>query len=91
MVPYVGDIWSLGMTIVYLFNRHHRKDQKDELSSYLKMDPESEIDIINFILMENPTPSFKDEKLTRFVNECLEKNPKLRPTAAKLIQHHLFI
>ena len=79
-----ADIWSLGITVLELCHGH---------APFAKYQPMK----VLLMTLQNPPPQLEAEQaesghhfsraLRDFVSVCLQKDPKRRPTAAKLLEH----
>lgn len=81
---YKADIWSLGITAIEL---------AQGLAPYFGYPPIK----IYLLTLDGSPPSMSDAASAKFssiykdfVSACLQKDPKLRPTAKELLQHPLF-
>jgi len=81
---YHADIWSLGITVLELCHGH---------APFAKYPPMK----VLLMTLQNPPPQLEAEQaetghhftrgLRDFVSVCLQKDPKRRPSAAKLLEH----
>ena len=77
---YDADIWSLGLTVLHLATGKYPYDLDGGIAG------------LAFQVVGEPAPTPKSEdrcstSLTDFVARCLQKDPKLRPSAADLLRH----
>ncbi|KAI0567476.1 Serine/threonine protein kinase [Gracilaria domingensis] len=81
---YKADIWSLGITAIEL------AQGRAPYHSYPPMK-------VLFFTLQNPPPTLTGPAASRFsqeyhdfVADCLQKDPKIRPSAKQLLKHKLF-
>lgn len=82
---YKADVWSLGITAIEL------AEGRAPYTNYPPMK-------VLFLTLQNPPPTLTTEhseqfsqKYKDFVLQCLQKDPKERPTVKQLLKHPLFV
>eukprot|EP00798_Chlamydomonas_sp_ICE-L_P001381 gene1381-32748_t len=76
-----ADIWSFGITLLEMAHGH---------APFAKFSPMK----VLFMTLQNPPPTLDDQGRKQFskalkdlVTRCLQKDPRVRPTAAQLLEH----
>mmetsp|Transcript_30948 Transcript_30948/g.68544 ORF Transcript_30948/g.68544 Transcript_30948/m.68544 type:complete len:838 (-) Transcript_30948:1294-3807(-) len=79
-----ADIWSFGITLLEMAHGH---------APFAKFPPMK----VLLMTLQNPPPTLDDKGKKHFskymrdvVTRCLQKDPRLRPTAAQLLEHKFF-
>ncbi|KAG1678629.1 hypothetical protein FOA52_012636 [Chlamydomonas sp. UWO 241] len=79
-----ADVWSFGITMLEMAHGH---------APFAKFPPMK----VLLMTLQNPPPSLEDKGKRHFskamrevVAKCLQKDPRLRPTAAQLLEHKFF-
>ncbi|CAN8069901.1 unnamed protein product [Agarophyton chilense] len=81
---YKADVWPLGITAIEL------AQGRAPYYNYLPMK-------VSFFTLQNPPPTFTGPAASKFsqishdfVADCLQKNPKIRPSVKQLFKHKVF-
>lgn len=79
-----ADIWSFGITLLEMAHGH---------APFAKFPPMK----VLLMTLQNPPPTLDDKGKKHFskamrdvVSRCLQKDPRLRPTASQLLEHKFF-
>lgn len=81
-----SDVWSLGLSLVEMLTGHFPYPS----NSNMRAEPLPPIELLQCIVNESPPRLSMDlfgDALRDFVDICLQKNPKARPTPELLVRH----